>query len=57
MICKAALQNAILTHAVKLQKRLAGINVFYRLQMRGLLENHCTKPVKIEGIVIKGQTL
>ena len=27
-------------YTVKLQKRLAGIHIFYRLQMRGLLENH-----------------
>ena len=28
------------TNTVKLQKRLAGINIFYRLQMRVLLEKH-----------------
>jgi hypothetical protein len=40
-------------NTVKLQKRLAGINIFYRLQMWGLLENHQIKPVRLEGIIRK----
>ena len=41
------------TYTVKLQKRLAGINIFYKLQMRVSFENHQNKPVKIEGIIRK----
>ena len=40
-------------HTVNLLKRLAGINIFYRIQMRVLLEKHQIKLAKIEGIIRK----